>query len=172
MLVLRDIVVPVDFGATSYHAVAYARDLASIFRARLHVLHVMEDLFALSAGTEGRLSAFPHVEQVVEDEARARLDALLTDDDRRAGATTVVRLGADPASSIVGYAAEIQADVIVMGTSGRGATGAGTIGSVAAQVVRTAACPVLTLRQHRVDEGLARIADLEPQSLLQDGSPD
>lgn len=169
MLVLREVVVPVDFEPTSYHALAYARELASIFRAKLHVLHVAEDVFALPAGTEGSLSAFPRLERDVEDDARSRLNALLTDDDRRAGAATVVRLGTHPAASIVGYAAEIQADVIVMGTHGRKSSAAGTLGSVAEQVVRTASCPVLTLRQHHLDVALARVPELQAASPLTRG---
>ena len=169
MLVLRDVLVPVDFEPTSYHALAYGRDLARTFGARLHVLHVMEDGFALPGGTEGSLSAFPHLERDVEGNARDRLNALLTEEDRKAGAMTAVRLGARPASSIVGYAAEIHADVIVMGTHGRSGTALGSIGSVAELVVRTASCPVLTLRQHPSDVALVRVADLEAASLLKDG---
>ena len=170
MLVIRDILVPVDFEPTSYHALAYARDLARTFGARLHVLYVLEDTFALPAGTEGSLSAFPRFEREAEDDARGRLNVLLTDEDRKAGATAAVRLGAGPASSIVGYAAEIQADVIVMGTHGRRGPTLGTIGSVAEQVVRTASCPVLTLRQHPSDVALARVAAVEVASPLKNGT--
>jgi nucleotide-binding universal stress UspA family protein len=169
MLVLRDILVPVDFEPTSYHALAYARDLARTFGATLHVLHVLEDTFALPAGTEGTLSAFPRLERDAEDDARGRLNALLTEEDRKAGAVTGVRLGASPASAIVGHAAEIQADVIVMGTHGRSNTAVGTIGSVAAQVVRTASCPVLTMRAHPSDVSLARVPTVEIASPLKDG---
>jgi nucleotide-binding universal stress UspA family protein len=169
MLVLRDVLVAVDFEPTSYHALAYARDLAWTFRARLHVLHVMEDTFALSAGTEGSLSAFPRLEREMEDAARGRLNACLTEEDRQGGAVTAVRLGPSPAASIVGYAEEIHADVIVMGTHGRGRPAAGPIGSVAEHVVRTAPCPVLTLRQHPSDVALARVPPLETGSSLKDG---
>jgi nucleotide-binding universal stress UspA family protein len=145
MLVLRDIVVPVDFEPTSYHALTYARNLAWTFRARLHVLHVLEDSFALPAGTEGSLSEFPRLERQVEGDVHDQLNALLSDADRGAGATTVVRLGAAPAATIVEYAAEIHADVIVMGT--RNGAVLDTLGSVAEHVIRNAPCPVLTLRQ-------------------------
>ena len=145
MLVLRDVVVPVDFEPSSYHALAYARDLASTFRARLHVVHVMEDVFALPAGTEGSISAFPRLEREIEADARDRLNALLTEADRRGGATTVVRLGAHPAPSIVGYAAEIQADVIVMGTHGLTGLAHALVGSVAERVVQRSNRPVLTV---------------------------
>ena len=38
MLVLRDLVVPVDFESTSSHALTYARELAGTFGARLHLI--------------------------------------------------------------------------------------------------------------------------------------
>jgi nucleotide-binding universal stress UspA family protein len=129
----------------------------------------MEDTFELPAGTEGSLSAFPHLERRMEDDARARLNDLLTEQDRKAGTITAVRLGASPAASIVTYAEEIHADVIVMGTHGCGGPVAGPIGSVAEQVVRTAPCPVLTLRQHPSDVALTRVPDLQAGSALTDG---
>jgi len=170
MLVLRDVLVPVDFESTSIHALAYARDLARTFGATLHVLHVLEDAFALAAGTEGSLSAFPRLEREAEDDARRRLQDLLTDADRKAGAMTAVRLGTSPASSIVAHATEIQADVIVMGTHGHRGTSIGTIGSVAEQVVRSASCPVLTLRRHPSDVALARMSAVEIASPSNDGT--
>jgi nucleotide-binding universal stress UspA family protein len=168
MLVLRDILIPIDFEPTSYYALAYARNLAWTFGAKLHVLHVLEDTCALSAGTEVSLSTFPRLEREAVDDVRIRLNALLTEDDWKAGAATVVRLGASPAVSIVGYAEEIHVDVIVMGTHGHSGT-VGTIGSVAEQVVRTAPCPVLTLRQQVLDVGLAR-PTVETASPLKNGN--
>ena len=147
MLALRDILVPVDFEPTSYHALAHARDLARAFGARLHVLHILEDAFALPAGTEGSLSRFPRLKREVEDETHDRLNDLLTDEDRQSGANAVALIAASPAVAIVGYATEIRADLIVMGTHGRTGKPLGVIGSVAEQVVRTAQCPVLTFRQ-------------------------
>jgi nucleotide-binding universal stress UspA family protein len=147
MLVLRDIVVPVDFEPASYQALAHARDLARTFCARLHVLHILEDTFALPAGTEGSVSSFPRLRREIEDDARNRLNELVTDEDRQADAKAVALIAASPSIAIVGYAREIRADLIVMGTHGRTGKPLGVIGSVAEQVVRTAECPVLTVRQ-------------------------
>lgn len=169
MLVLRNIVVPVDFEPTSYHALAWACDLARTFGARLHLLHVLEDAFALPAGTEGSVTAFPRLEREFEEGTRGRLNTLLAGEDWKAGAMTSVRFGASAASSIVSYAAEVQADVIVMGTHGRGSSALGTIGSVAEQVVRTAPCPVLTLRQAPSDVAMARVPAVEIASPSKDG---
>jgi nucleotide-binding universal stress UspA family protein len=48
--------------------------------------------------------------------------------------------------AIVDFAKEINVDLIVMGTHGRGAVAHLLMGSVAERVVRTAPCPVLTVR--------------------------
>jgi len=56
-----------------------------------------------------------------------------------------VRPGA-PAAEVVRYAQEAEIDLIVMGTHGRGFVGHVVMGSVAEKVVRTAPCPVLTVR--------------------------
>jgi len=52
-----------------------------------------------------------------------------------------------PAWSIVEYAGGHDIDLIIMGTHGRGGMSHLLMGSVAEQVVRTAPCPVLTVRQ-------------------------
>ena len=51
-----------------------------------------------------------------------------------------------PFKEIVRAAAEERADLIVMGTHGRGGINRVLLGSVADRVIRTAGCPVLTVR--------------------------
>jgi nucleotide-binding universal stress UspA family protein len=59
--------------------------------------------------------------------------------------SAIVRSNA-PAPAIVDYAQRRKADLIVMGTHGRGGGAHLLMGSVAERVVRTAPCPVLTVR--------------------------
>lgn len=59
--------------------------------------------------------------------------------------TTAVRSG-DPADTILDYADEVDADIIVAGTHGRTGLHRRVIGSVAERLVRHARCPVLTVR--------------------------
>jgi len=60
---------------------------------------------------------------------------------------TVEAIVGTPAGSIVEYAAGHDIDLVVMGTHGRGGVSHLLMGSVAERVVRTAPCPVLTVRQ-------------------------
>jgi nucleotide-binding universal stress UspA family protein len=83
----------------------------------------------------------------VEDAAAKNLAALLSDEDRAVlGAKAIVRSSTSPALTIVDYARETSVDLIVMGTHGRGPMAHLLMGSVAERVVRTAPCPVLTVR--------------------------
>jgi nucleotide-binding universal stress UspA family protein len=141
-----NILVPIDFEQTSEHALGYARDLAGKLGADLHVLHVVNDLFALSAGTEGTLTEMPQLQKRIEENARERIGDLITEEHRTAGVKAVIVTSSMPANAIVTYARDNRIDLIVMGSHGRGAAPASMIGSVAERVVRTAPCPVLTLR--------------------------
>ena len=53
-----------------------------------------------------------------------------------------------PAAAIVKAAADRAVDLIVLGTHGRQGVAHLMLGSVAEQVVRSAPCPVLTVRGH------------------------
>jgi nucleotide-binding universal stress UspA family protein len=76
-----------------------------------------------------------------------RLAERITDDDRQnLHAIAVMRKSDTPAEEIVRYAEEEKVDLIVMGTHGRVKVAHLLMGSVAEKVVRTAPCPVLTVR--------------------------
>jgi nucleotide-binding universal stress UspA family protein len=71
---------------------------------------------------------------------------MLTAADRKdLHAKPAVRTAINSAGAIVDYAREVNTDLIVMGTHGRGAVAHLFMGSVAERVVRTAPCPVLTV---------------------------
>jgi nucleotide-binding universal stress UspA family protein len=57
-----------------------------------------------------------------------------------------VRLTGSPATSVVAAATKLKADVIVVATHGRTGLSHLFLGSVAERIVRTARCPVLTVR--------------------------
>ena len=65
-----------------------------------------------------------------------------------------VVVGQPTGLAISQYAAEHEFELIVMGTHGRGALAHALMGSVAEKVVRSAPCPVLTIR-HSTEHKLA-----------------
>jgi len=147
MIALKHILVAMDFGEPSAAALTYARGLARNFGATLHLLHVVDDLGSRAASSAGFGVDFGKMQREMEGAARADLDALLSDEDRRdLRAKAVVLTSTTPALSIVQYAREAHVNLIVVGTHGRGAVAHLFLGSVAERVVRMAPCPVLTVR--------------------------
>ncbi len=147
MIALKNILVATDFGEASDAALTYGRVLARCFHAKLHVLYVCENVFTRGLGSDAYVAVFPDLQKDVEDTSRKQLDELLTDQDRRdlAVKPTVITSNM-PALAIVQYAKDAEVDLVVMGTHGRGAVAHLLMGSVAEKVVRTAPCPVLTVR--------------------------
>jgi nucleotide-binding universal stress UspA family protein len=123
----------------------YGRELAHTFGARLDVLHVVPNLAKYYAA-ETYTAAFPEIEEGMEEAARREIERLLPDEDRRLGARAILRTLQSPAAGITQYARDENIDLIVIGTHGRGAVAHLVMGSVAERVVRTAPCPVLTVR--------------------------
>lgn len=138
MMPIKKILVPIDIEDASDAALIYARNLAKTFGAELHVLHVMENQF---------LRPIFNTKAAVEAGIANRVAERLTPEDRTAlHAVVAVRMSDVPSDEIVQYAEQENIDLIVMGTHGRGAVGHLLMGSVAEGVVRSARCPVLTVR--------------------------
>ena len=141
------ILVPVDYSPSSEFAFEYALELAEKFEARVCLLHVVENR------TSRDFDAFPLTARRGATRASARRKLV---EFAKAGGhpyITVfpeVRFG-EPWDEIVAAARKENADLIVIST--RGLTGLKHVlmGSVAEKVVRHAHCPVLVLRDTRVD---------------------
>ena len=144
------ILVPTDFSEPSEAALDYARVLAGKFGASLHLLHVFDAPLAAGAvSPEGFIAESPEVHARLFEDARTRLQRRITATDRNQyGAKTEIVTGSSP-ESIVNYARERGIDLIVMGTHGRTGIAHVLLGSVAERLVRTAPCPVLTVRHHQ-----------------------
>jgi universal stress protein A len=156
------ILVPIDFSPTSEAALTYAKLLARNFEASLHLLHVMDDTFMSSAFGAEAYGALPVGSgEVCHSDAGTRLCNLLSRDEViRFHARSSVVFGAT-APSITGYAAKHGIDLIVMGTHGRTEVTHAVLGSIAEHVVRTAGCPVLTVRE----SGAVKLLSLERERL-------
>ncbi len=142
---LTRILVPVDFSEPSLNALAYACGLAKRFGATLTVLHVVEPVYV----AEPYMGVAPEVGRFLDEEIRnAKTILTRIEADRRKQGLRVRSLvvAGPPALLIVDTARDTGADLIVMGTHGRTGLAHAFIGSVAEKVVRTARCPVLTVR--------------------------
>ncbi len=139
------ILVAMDFSPPSDAALDYARALATRFDARLHLLHVVEDPMRAVYSAEVFVPEVEGLRDSALERATASLRERLGASDAGAVHASVAALIGTPAYSIVEYAAAHDIDLIVMGTHGRGGMSHLLMGSVAERVVRSAACPVLTV---------------------------
>ena len=135
---------PLDFSDSSIAALRFAFSLAQESNARLTLLHVFEWPSEESARRVLETSKFYREWEV---ETTRQLKALISDDVRK-WCTPEPKLAFGKAyQQILSVAASEHVDVIVMGVQGRNALDLLLFGSTTNQVVRQAACPVLTLRK-------------------------
>jgi nucleotide-binding universal stress UspA family protein len=142
----RRILHPTDFSPASRPAFARAVAMARANRASLIIMHVIVPLVPVVGEGYVPPQTWTDLERQVRAQAEREL-AKLVAKARKAGvrATSLVLEGT-PADRIVRAARARRADLIVMGTHGRGALAKLFLGSVAERVVATAPCPVLTVR--------------------------
>jgi len=146
MILLNSVLVATDFGDPSRSALEYGRNLAGAFGATLHLLHVAARVMPVSAA-EFDPTNLQDLQAEIVDDANRQLNLLLTDNDRaQLRAKPVVLTSTSAAHTIVEYAKETHAGLIVVGTHGRSGISHLLMGSVAEHVVRTAPCPVLVVR--------------------------
>jgi nucleotide-binding universal stress UspA family protein len=158
MISLKTILVPSDFSECSEEALRYGLELARRFDAQVHLLHVVQDPVTQPWAAEGFSVPLFEVVEEWQKQAVLRLQAAVPDADR--ARVTVVSVVATPYAEILDYARAHHADLIVMGTHGRGGVSHMLLGSIAERIVRRAPCPVLTVRhpQHGFVETEALVA--------------
>ena len=148
-MTIKNILVPTDFSAGSQEAVRYAYDLAVALDATLHVMHVLENPFAPGAFMEMYTPPSPEYFLDMERQAEAKLKAALSADQQaRVKAVLTTRLGVPATEILDRLQAEPAIDLLVMATHGRGGVARFVMGSVTDKIIRSAPCPVVTMREH------------------------
>lgn len=148
-MIWKTLLVPHDFSSSANHAAAIARDESKLHGARLLLLHVIDLPTAIKPDTvivPDSTGAPVNVKDYAVSSAEAHLQdivARLAKDG--VTATSFIRLG-NPVDEINRFVDEEKVSLIVMGTHGRTGLQHLLVGSVAERVVRTATCPVLTVR--------------------------
>jgi nucleotide-binding universal stress UspA family protein len=139
---ITKVLVPVDFSPPSTVALNHAVLLARRFRASLSLLHVIEPSTAL-------MYTFPTESEAAEKQRSERAERMLAamvapEDQDDLDLETAVVVGDIP-SSIEMAVREHHADIVVMGTHGRGLFGRWLIGSVTQSLLRKLDVPILTV---------------------------
>jgi nucleotide-binding universal stress UspA family protein len=132
MVNITRILCPVDFSDTSNQALAQALVIAGWYGATVTVLHVIPD---------------GHVMKTIERRRREDELAGLTAGVPDVAVTVRFETG-QVVATIVGCAANLDADLIVMGSHGANGFERLLLGSVTDEVLRKAACPVLVVPPH------------------------
>jgi nucleotide-binding universal stress UspA family protein len=144
MSAIRTILHPTDFSERSESAFRLACALARDHGARLLVLHVVPPPQSVGSGEMPvTFPLSPAYREELEDQLR-RFKA--ADPKLRVTCHTCHLEEGFAADEILRNAQAVNADLIVMGTHGRTGLGRLLMGSVAEEVVRKAACPVLTVK--------------------------
>ena len=159
---MRHILVPTDFSETAQAAFKYAVELCRDLRGKITLLHVShtervnETLMGLDA--VGYLSSTldspsttseysPSFDtSALKNIAHRKLDECIALARCNGVSIEAAFEEGRPSVKIVEYAREHEVDMIVMGTHSRGPVAHFFLGSVAENVVRSADCPVLTVR--------------------------
>jgi nucleotide-binding universal stress UspA family protein len=141
-LTLDRIVLATDFSAVSEMAGGYAQGLSKRFSSSLSLVHVV-DLSSVSR-SEYAEAALPVDEM---RRASAENQGQLLSEMTSAGVRTTAHTleSQNPAASLVSFAKELRADLIVTGTNARKGLSKAILGSCAESIIRHASCPVMTI---------------------------
>ena len=161
MIVIKEILCPVDLSPVSRHAFAHAVALARWYGARIHLLHVYTVLipatvppFAFAGPVSGALTE-PDLSTIAGDVAR------FVEESGAAGVdVNVIVSDGVPAQRIAEQARALAVDLVVMGTHGHSRLERFLLGSVTERIVRTATAPLLTVPPPCADQPSARFANI------------
>ena len=147
---LKKIICPVDFSEPSDAALKSAVELAEQYSASIILVHAITEIDPTPSPsytlTHQLMDQIPQIMgQMTENAHKAMQDLIKNHVEDRIPSEHRVVIG-DPAEHIVELAENEKADLIVMSTHGRSGIKGLFFGSVAEKVVRSAACPVLTMR--------------------------
>ena len=149
MIRIESVVVPVDFSESSEKAVRYGVEIARERKAKLVILHVinqriLDSIHELSV--KGYKGDFVEAVKNMIHNRHEDLHAFVPES-LRSGLDMefVIRKGR-PATEIVKFTRENNTDLVIVGVKGRSALEVVFLGSVARDVVNHAPCPVLVVR--------------------------
>jgi len=139
----KRILIAVDESAFAAHAADIGIELAKSLKAEIAFIHAVDPSIA-RAGPEVGVPADKLI-ALEERDAKNLLSAFRERAEASPAAFEFLEIG-KPATKIVEGAKSWPADLIVIGSHGRGGVERLLLGSVAESVVRHASCPVLVVR--------------------------
>jgi nucleotide-binding universal stress UspA family protein len=156
---LNRILLATNFRPSSIAATGMAREMASAHNAELHAIYVIGDYF------EQISVMFPEGGRSALSRMRAEVKERMQTFGREGNGQVKTHVAEGrPYAEIVGLAAEIDADLIVIGTTVHASLfgGAPALGSEIERVVRNSPCPVLCVPSGRVVTPLPAFTRSQP----------
>lgn len=147
MAAIRRILFATDFSDASRKAFATAITMAKAQHATLDILHVVVPFTPIIPEQYINTETWEQIDRQARQWSQQRLRAL-TSKATTAGVSSVGLLSeGDPAQQIIRAVGTRRTDLLVVGTHGRSGLAKFFVGSVAARLVATAPCPVVTVRR-------------------------
>ncbi|MDW3197640.1 MAG: universal stress protein [Cytophagales bacterium] len=151
---MHNIIVPTDFSIKSYNALRLAKRIASGTRGVIHIVHVVEPVSGQYSSMGENLGSTlddVYIVQLVEKltEELQNLKALNEGHDHQI--LSYIKVG-DPYCEIKEMVEHLKADIIIVGAKGFMDAEEFFLGSITDKLVRTAPCPVITVKEV-IDEG-------------------
>jgi nucleotide-binding universal stress UspA family protein len=140
MSLIRRILLPCDFSEFSRRALDHALTLAEWYKAEITAIHVLPPTLTSA-------DSFPHPMHVpaLREQVLTELRQFVKPAEAAGISVRTAILEGDAVAQILEAARQLPADLVIMGTHGRGGFSRWVLGSVAEKVLRTSACPVLTV---------------------------
>jgi nucleotide-binding universal stress UspA family protein len=139
-------VAPIDGSELSGRALEFAVERAQVDGAEIAIVLVVNELAAaLTTAIPYEYADAAPLIATLDSEAESNLDAAEAFVQKAGLPVKRVRLDGVPATEVVAYARASGADLIVMGSHGRGGVSLLTLGSTADEVVRSATAPVFVV---------------------------
>lgn len=140
----KQILCPVDFSAPSASALRFAARLSGQTHSPLTVLHA-HSWEAPAYFTESKLSELKRQFDLAMQEAEGALEQFIARECPGCSASHLI-VDSSPVDAILDSAAKAGADLIVLGTHGRGGLNRFLLGSVAERILRETKVPVLVVK--------------------------
>jgi nucleotide-binding universal stress UspA family protein len=149
----RNVLCPIDFSEVSTAALEQALRIVDETKGRLTLVHVLPNVDAMSPDAY-HATGFEYG-PILKRDAWQRLQECVPSERRAVTDLRARVVSGAPAAQIARVSREIDADLIVVGLTARGAIGRRLLGSTAVRVMRSAGRPVLAIPERSRKAGKA-----------------